>query len=221
MSKIACVKLFFLVIIIIAILSVNWWGPRVGLSWDMIDGTLLRQWFEGLGVWGPIAVIGSMITAILISPIPSAPIALAAGAIYGHVWGTLYVLTGAEIGAIAAFCLSRFLGYDFLVNWLGEKMSRGLAGSQNFLMLSVFASRLMPFISFDIVSYAAGLTTLSFWRFAVATFAGIIPASFLLAHFGSELVTDEANRILLAVAVLGALTALPFVIKLFSRPRPH
>jgi len=221
MSKIACVKLFSLFIIIIIIVSFNWWGPRIGLSWDMIDGAFLRQWFDGLGVWGPIAVIGSMITAILISPIPSAPIALAAGAIYGHIWGTIYVLTGAEIGAIAAFCLSRFLGYDFLKNWLGERMSRGLVGSQNFLMLSVFASRLMPFISFDIVSYAAGLTTLSFWRFAVATFAGIIPASFLLAHFGSELVTDETNRILVAVAILGALTALPFIIKLFSKPRPH
>jgi uncharacterized membrane protein YdjX (TVP38/TMEM64 family) len=86
-------------------------------------------------------------------------------------------------------------------------------------MGTVFASRLMPFISFDIVSYAAGLTSLSFWRFAIATMAGIIPASFLLAHFGGELVADESNRILLAVALLGALTALPFAVRLIAKSR--
>ncbi len=48
-----------------------------------------------------------MILAILVSPIPSAPIAVAAGAAYGHTWGRLYVLLGAECGALAAFGLAR------------------------------------------------------------------------------------------------------------------
>ena len=76
----------------------------------------------------------------------------------------------------------------------------------------------MPFISFDIISYATGLTILSFWRFTIATFAGIVPASFLLAHLGSEMVADETDRILIAVAILGAFTALPFVLKLIIKP---
>ncbi len=217
MNKIAYFKLFLLIAITILILSFNWWGAKVGLSLDFPDGTSLRAWFSELGTWGPATVIASMIVAILVSPIPSAPIALAAGAIYGHIWGTLYVLTGAEIGAITAFCISRFLGQDLLRKWFGEKLGRSLVGSQNFLMASVFASRLMPFISFDIVSYAAGLTPLSFWRFALATFAGIIPASFVLAHVGSEMVADETDRMLTAVAVLGALTALPFIVRYFTK----
>ena len=81
-------------------------------------------------------------------------------------------------------------------------------------MGAVFVSRLLPFISFDIVSYAAGLSALSFFRFAVATFAGIVPASFLLAHFGSEMVADETDGILIAIILLGVLTALPFLVKL-------
>ena len=202
-----------------AVLSYGWWGLEVGLPSKMPDGASLRQWFYELGAWGPLAVIGSMVVAILVSPIPSAPIALSAGAIYGHFWGALYVLIGSEIGAIAAFAIARFLGYDLLHKWFGDQLNRGLAGSQNFLMGTVFASRLLPFISFDIVSYAAGLTSLSFWRFAAATMAGIIPASFLLAHFGSELVADETNRILLAAVLLGALTALPFAVKLITKSR--
>lgn len=183
------------------------------------DGAALRQWFDDLGAWGPLAVIGAMMTAILVSPIPSAPIGIAAGAIYGHIWGGVYVLAGSELGAIAAFCIARFAGYDILHRWFGEQLKQGLVGSQNFLMLTLFASRLMPFISFDIVSYAAGLTNLTFWRFAVATLAGIIPAAFLLAHFGNALVDEEANRIFLAVLLLGLVTGLPLAASLYSKYR--
>jgi len=213
------IKILAGIIVAAVIMTFNLWASKVGLPSELPDGASLRQWFDELGAWGPVAVIGSMVVAILVSPIPSAPIALSAGAIYGHFWGALYVLIGSEIGAIAAFAIARFLGYDLLHKWFGDQLNRGLAGSQNFLMGTVFASRLMPFISFDIVSYAAGLTSLSFWRFAIATMAGIIPASFLLAHFGGELVADESDRILLAVALLGALTALPFAVRLIAKSR--
>ena len=211
------IKIVAGIVVAVTIVSFGWWGSKVGLPLELPDSASLRQWFDGLGVWGPVAVIGSMVVAILVSPIPSAPIALSAGAIYGHFWGALYVLAGSEIGAIAAFGIARFLGHDLLHSWFGNRLNRGLAGSQNFLMGTVFASRLLPFISFDIVSYAAGLTSISFWRFAIATLAGIIPASFLLAHFGGELVADETDRILLAVILLGVLVAAPFAIKLIAK----
>jgi uncharacterized membrane protein YdjX (TVP38/TMEM64 family) len=83
----------------------------------------------------------------------------------------------------------------------------------------VFVSRLLPFVSFDIVSYAAGLTVLSFWRFALATLAGIAPSSFLLAHFGSEMVAGDVDRFALAVLLLGALTAVPLALRWAWRRR--
>lgn len=87
------------------------------------------------------------------------------------------------------------------------------AHSQNALTAVVFATRLMPFLSFDIISYAAGLTPLSTWRFALATLLGIIPASFLLAHFGEELASGEWERAGITVVALGALTLLPLAWK--------
>ena len=116
---------------------------------------------------GPLAVIGLMTIAIVFSPLPSAPIALVAGAAYGHGWGTLYILLGAELGALIAFTLARLLGHSVLQHWLGDKMQRGWVGSQNKIMALVFVSRLMPFLSFDLVSYAAGLTSLQPSRFVI------------------------------------------------------
>ncbi len=174
-----------------------------------MDGRALRQTIVGLGAAGPLAVVGFMTLAILVSPIPSAPIALAAGAAYGHAWGTVYILAGAELGALLAFGLARLLGRDALQRWVGQRLPRTRLGSQGSLMTIVFVSRLLPFVSFDVVSYAAGLTSLALWRFALATLAGILPTSFLLAHFGGEMATGETDRILYSVLALGLLTAVP------------
>jgi len=173
---------------------------------------------DAAGFWGPALIVILMCAAVVFSPIPSAPIALAAGAVYGHTTGSIYVLIGAEAGAIIAFALARILGRDALRKWFGDKLSSmKLLGSQAFLMWIVFASRLMPFISFDLVSYAAGLSSLTFWRFALATFAGIIPASFLLAHFGAEMASGQMDSAFYLAIALGFITGLPILWSVFKR----
>ncbi len=196
-----------------------WLLHATGSLTTILDTGALHVRVVRMGAWGPVAIIALMVLAILISPIPSAPIALAAGAAYGHGWGTLYVLIGAEVGALAAFGLARLVGYETVHRWFGDRLSIGLIGSQNVLMGIVFLSRLLPFLSFDIVSYGAGLTVLSFWRFAIATLAGIAPASFLLAHFGSEMATGVGSRLLVAVLALGGLTLVPIALKLWRDRR--
>lgn len=163
------------------------------------------------GLWGPVLIVTLMTIAVVASPIPSAPIALAAGAAYGHLWGTVQVVIGAELGALIAFGLARVLGHDVLRRVFGDRVDAGLLGSQNALTATVLASRLMPFVSFDMISYAAGLSRLHAWRFALATLAGIIPASFLLAHFGGEAVSGDLGRATWAVLGLGLLTGLPLL----------
>ena len=171
------------------------------------------------GLWGPALIVGLMVVAVVASPIPSAPIALVAGAAYGHVQGAILVLLGAEAGALIAFALARLLGREAVQRLLGERINVGLLGSQNVLMLSVFASRLMPFISFDIVSYGAGLSPLTFWRFAVATLAGIVPASFVLAHLGGQVAEDPFGAATILVLGLGLVTGAPLLLMLFGWKR--
>lgn len=186
------------------------WGPPDFAA--RFDREALDRLVAEAGVFGPLLVIGLMTIAVVASPIPSAPIAMASGAAYGHLWGTLYVVLGAEAGALIAFALARILGREAMRRWFGDRIEQGLMGSQNALTAAVFASRLMPFVSFDLISYAAGLSALHFWRFALATLAGIVPASFLLAHFGTAAASGEAGVLTWAAAFgLGAVTGAPLV----------
>ena len=177
----------------------------------LLDGERLETLVARAGLWGPVLIVTLMTLAVVASPIPSAPIALAAGAAYGHVWGTVQVVIGAELGALIAFGLARVLGRDVLRRVFGGRVDAGLLGSQAALTATVFASRLMPFVSFDMISYAAGLSQLHAWRFALATLAGIVPASFLLAHFGGEAVSGDLDRATWAVLGLGLVTGLPLL----------
>jgi len=207
-------RLIFVALVGLALLFA-WQSGLLAQLQDSMSRGAIERWVERAGPWGAIVIIGLMILAVVASPIPSGPIALVAGAAYGQIYGTIYIVIGAETGALIAFGLARTLGRTAIVKWLGPKADKGLLGSQNALTATVFFSRLMPFVSFDLISYAAGLSCLRFWRFALATMAGIIPAAYLLAYFGGEAVDSSINVVSLAVLGLGLITGAPLLIAAF------
>jgi uncharacterized membrane protein YdjX (TVP38/TMEM64 family) len=193
----------------------------IGAGEMLADVGALRDTLSATGWYGPLAVVALMTIAVVLSPLPSAPIALAAGALYGHTWGTVYVLAGAQSGAMIAFAIARYARPAALAVWLDTRLTFQRFDSQHALMMAVCASRLLPFVSFDLVSYAAGLTPLRLWRFALATLIGILPASFALAHIGGELGSFDAGRIALSLVFLGVLGALPWLWSAALRNRRH
>ncbi|SEO10280.1 TVP38/TMEM64 family protein [Palleronia pelagia] len=197
---------------------VFWDAPVIADLRSLAERENIERLVARAGAWGPAVIVLAMIVAVVASPIPSAPIAMAAGAAYGHVYGTMLVVAGAETGALIAFALARFLGRETIRRWLGDGVERGLVGSQNALTLAVFLSRLMPFVSFDIVSYAAGLSAIHFWRFAVATLAGIVPASFVLSHLGTAAMSG-GDPMAWVIAALGLVTGLPLIWAVLRRRR--
>jgi uncharacterized membrane protein YdjX (TVP38/TMEM64 family) len=185
----------------------------------MTDGQV-RDIISRLGPFGPLALVGLMTVAIVASPVPSGPIAMAAGALYGTAWGAAYSVIGAVLGAVIAFCLARYLGHD-AIRRSDNRILKYIAAprSQWSLMAIVFASRLIPFISFDAISYAAGLTAITFARFTLATLMGVIPISIALAAMGAGLHDHPLNPMLLAL--IGGITLLPVIAKwLWDRIRP-
>lgn len=217
-SAIGIVKLATIILLTTAFAL--WMFGFVSFPIDRLNADEASRLVAAAGPWGPIVIIGLMIVAVVASPLPSAPIALAAGAAYGHYAGTLYVAAGSELGALAAFLIARILGRETVEKMLGDKVGYQLLGSQNFLTMTVFASRLLPFISFDAISYAAGLSRLFLWRFMIATLAGIMPASFILAHFGSEAASGSFGKAEWIAGALGLLTGIPLLlIALRSRDR--
>ena len=210
-------KVVGVLLLLVALAAIYWVMLETGALTTVTNKAALSEWIDQLGYWGPVGIIG-------LSPIPSAPIAMVAGAAYGSLWGTVIVVIGAEAGALIAFAIARSLGYDVIhrwrrvrpvLNWLGKDRSQGG------LMLVIFASRLVPFISFDAVSYAAGLTPIAFWRFVVATLAGVIPTAYLITAFGGLLMASESGVVTGLLILVSGITLLPIVAKLLMARLRH
>jgi uncharacterized membrane protein YdjX (TVP38/TMEM64 family) len=191
----------------------------VGLRGDVLPSLhpdRIRAFLGNAGRLAPILYMGMMALAVIISPIPSVPLDIAAGAFFGPLWGTVYSAVGALGGAVASFLFARFLGRAIVERFLGGHIHFCRTCSDRLLAKIVFFSRLLPFVSFDIISYGAGLTQMSLKAFAGATFLGMLPLTFAYNYFGSFLVVGEKVTVVLGIAAVGFLIVFPMLIERYN-----
>jgi len=177
------------------------------------DVDAVRDYLRSYGVWAPIASLCLMILQALAAPVPGFLIVFANGLAYGVLWGGLLSLTGQILAAILCFWIARSLGRAPVEALLGRF---GLGSADKWFSKwgskGVFLSRMVPGVGFDAVSYAAGLTPITFGAFLLATTAGTAPQTFIYAYLGQS-APDSARLLLilstavLAVVIIGAVLA--------------
>src|SRR4051794_3217349 len=108
--KLAAVVCTVAVLAVAAVLA--WPGMADWVVAIARDRQALQSQIAALGIWGPIAIVLLRAAACLAAAVPSSPVALVAGAVYGNAWGSGLVLLGGECGAICAFLIARWLGRE-------------------------------------------------------------------------------------------------------------
>ena len=186
---------------------------------EILQPHLVADWLREAGPFGPLVFIALMAAAVVISPIPSLPLDIAAGATFGPMLGTAYAVIGAEIGAIASFLIGRALGRDVLTRLLRTNVAFCERCSDRHLAIFVFLARLVPLFSFDIISYGAGLTNMSLRTFAAVTFAGMIPPTLALTYAGSQVVSGAWLLILSGLAMVGMMLLIPKLVLRYPTAR--
>ncbi len=197
----------------LTIVGVLLYGTYTFLTeWDVGETVNPRRIVEYVHSWGavgPMVFMVMMAIAVVISPIPSLPLDLAAGIAFGPFLGTAYAVIGAEIGAILSFLIGRFLGRDVIAKTLNIDVVFCEKCTDHHLIGLVFLSRLFPVFSFDLISYGAGLTNMSLKAFALATLFGMIPPTFALTYWGSSVVTVAWPPILFGAGLMIVFLFLP------------
>ena len=178
---------------------------------------------EAVGPLAPLLYMLIMAATAVFVPIPGPPLYVIAGALFGPFLGTVYAVAGSVAGAAVAFLLARFLGRDYVESLVGKHVIICCECSEGLLTKIVFFSRLLPIISFDVISYGAGLTRMRLRSFTLATIFGFIPMTFLYHTFGSVLTAGTPAAVTLGLLIVAALFALPYVLRRYDlekfRPR--
>jgi uncharacterized membrane protein YdjX (TVP38/TMEM64 family) len=140
---------------------------------------------DGLGLWGPVVFIAAYALAC-VAFVPASLLTLGAGALFGVLRGTIFVLIGATLGALGAFLIARYLARD----WVTQRVSRDprFAAIDRAIAEEgrkvVFLLRLSPVIPFNVLNYALGLTKVRITDFLIAS-VGMIPGTLLYVYTGN------------------------------------
>jgi len=147
-------------------------------------------WIRGLGPWAPITFVAIYCISCVLA-IPASILTLGGGFLFGILWGSVYVIAGATLGAIAAFLVGRYLARD----WVAKKIQ----GHEKFKAIDdaiaregwriVLLARLAPIFPYAVLNYGFALTRVSFRQYFIGTVIGILPAMIVFVYFGS-LATD-------------------------------
>ncbi|WP_372990620.1 TVP38/TMEM64 family protein [Sulfitobacter sp.] len=161
--------------------------------------------------------------------LPGAGIAtITGGFLFGTIFGAMFNVTGATVGAVLIFTAARM--------GLGEKLkarmdaSEGMVrkikdGIDNNQWSMLFLIRLIPAVPFFVANLIPAFLGVMLHRFVISTFLGIIPGSLVYSSVGAGLGAVFARgetpnfgiifepQILLPILGLCALSLLPIIIK--------
>lgn len=177
------------------------------------DFTVVKEFVASYGIYAGMISFGLMIFQSIAAPLPAFLITFANASLFGWWKGAILSWTSAMVGAALCFFIARILGRD-----IAEKLTSkaGLAQIDTFFEKygknTILICRLLPFVSFDIVSYAAGLTSMSFGSFMIATGIGQLPATIVYSYVGGML-TGGAKLLVSGLMILFALSILVMMIR--------
>lgn len=171
---------------------------------------------DDAGALAPLLVGGAMVLAVVIGPIPTVPIAIAAGVLFGPGLGMAVVMAGALTGAVASFWIARLAGRPVAERLLGGHAHFCARCGDHLLFWSVLGARLVPVISFALVSYAAGLTAITTRAFAVATAIGMLPMTYVYVVLGASVTAETPWMAAAAALALLLVLALPWLVERYD-----
>lgn len=166
--------------------------------------------------YGPAAAVVSFLLMVfqsVIAPLPAFLITIANANLFGWWQGAILSWASAMAGAALCFWIARVVGREAVEKLAGKN---GIRQMEEFFQRhgtqSVLIARLLPFVSFDWVSYFAGLTSMRFWSFFWATGLGQLPATIVYSYVGGML-TGGAKLLMTGLLILFALAILVVVVR--------
>ena len=209
-----------LIIVLLVCIAAYLWVPEIHKTMNRIfkmfasgDFTVVRDFVASYGGYAALISFLLMIFQSIAAPLPAFLITFANASLFGWWKGAILSWSSAMVGAAICFYIAKILGRD-----VAEKLTSktGLEQIDTFFERygknTILICRLLPFVSFDIVSYAAGLTSMSFVSFFVATGVGQLPATIVYSYVGGML-TGGAKLLVTALLILFAISAFIFMLR--------
>lgn len=206
------------VVALAAALLIGWRVPAANefiqrslAAFSALDPQAIERFIDSYGPQAALVSFALMILQAVVAPLPAFLITFANASLFGAFWGGVLSWASAMAGAALCFFIARVFGREAVEKLTGKTILGSMdAFFDRYGRHTVLVCRLLPFVPFDPISYAAGLTSIRFRQFAIATGIGQLPATIIYSWAGSLLTGGifwlvTGLSILLALAVVIAI----------------
>jgi uncharacterized membrane protein YdjX (TVP38/TMEM64 family) len=148
-----------------------------------------QQFIADSGAWAPILFVGLCSLSLIVAPLSGSSLFIIGGTLFGKDTAFFLSFLASILGCSANFSISKRFGRSVVARLIGksslnelDRFTSQLAGERGVFYLTL----IMP-LSQDIVSYAAGLTPISYSRFVIALLLSAIVVVAGYIYLGSSL----------------------------------
>ncbi|BCB96554.1 hypothetical protein JZK55_14760 [Dissulfurispira thermophila] len=154
--------------------------------------------------------------------IPSLPLTLGAGFLWGPFWGVIFSIIGATLGASVPFLLARYIIGSTIKErfsyarwkWLKEKV-------EHHGWKAVAFTRIIPIFPYPVLNYLFGITPIPFLHYLWSTFVFMLPACIAYVAFGSSMseliLKGNIKGVIIGIIIATIAMMLPFAFKTFIK----
>lgn len=169
----------------------------------------LSAWVDAHVVLAPLLYMLLYVAVVAFSLPGGLMMTIAGGLLFGAVSGAFYAVVGATIGASALFLIAKTSLGDFLMAKAEGSVKEMQAGFSENALSYMFVLRLVPLFPFFLVNLAPAFLGVSLRVYVIATFFGIMPATFVFALTGSGLgsVLEQGGDVSLAGVMMPEMMA--------------
>ena len=201
-----------LLVIVIAAVVALYFALDLG-RWFSLDGFKSQQaaietWRAAQPLTAALLFFLAYVAVTGLSLPGAAVMTLAAGAIFGLLWGTVLVSFASSIGATLAFLASRFLLRDWVQNRFGERLraiNEGVGKEGGFYL---FTLRLVPVFPFFMINLLMGLTPMRSATFYWVSQVGMLAGTLVYVNAGTQLAGIENLRGILSPGLIASFALL-------------
>jgi len=160
-------------------------GARSGGGVEFLNGIEIQGNIQRLktlvlsfGLWAPLISAFLMVAQSVVLFLPAFPIFVVNALAFGPFYGLLLSWSSAVAGSLVCFAIAKALGRPIVERLVNKEhlgaADRALKKYEKYVIL-LFG--FVPVVSFDVISYAAGLTLLAYWEFILLVCVAQIPSA--------------------------------------------
>ncbi len=191
--------------------SVNEFGKKAYEVFASGDEQQIRDWVNAFGAWGIALLLALMLLQTVLAAVPSVLLMVVAVLAYGPMFGGALAWTGMLLAATLGYAIGRGVGVAAVDRLIGASTEKKMTHFvERYGTWGIIVARISPALSTDAVSIGAGLVGMRFLRFILATAAGTMPLTILVAWLGSEISRLKTGLIWVSILSIAAFLAYVF-----------